>query len=142
MPEHDRNTTCIAEFKTLGEGLVAVRGDIDRLKNGHATQAEALTKLTDAVELAARDRRSEHDETVRMFQGYQSQVLSLTGELGERTALTAASVKSAHKRLDGLSKVIVGIAITVCGALIVAGILGLAKYLAGIQAAAQAVGGG
>ena len=77
-----------------------IRGEVKNQGKNHEVTSKALATLARVVEINATERRSEHGETVRIFSGYQSQVLKMATDQSERTALTEASAKSAHHRLD------------------------------------------
>lgn len=79
-----------------------IRGEIKRLQNGHSTQAAALNKLTDAVEASTIATRADHDETMRMIQGYQNNIVGLIAAQSERAALLDASTSALHSRVDVL----------------------------------------
>jgi len=121
---HGRLIGCERDF-------AEIRGEIRRLSNGHQNQATALTKLTDVVERDVETRRHEHDETVRAISTYQSQVLDMATGLSERTALTEASARSAHHRLDAQHKIIWAILILAGTAMATAIAAAIMKFLMG-----------
>jgi hypothetical protein len=107
--DHDLRADCAADFAT-------VHTEIERVKNGHETQATALDKLTGAVEIGAVEVRRNHSETVRMISGYQGSLVALFSKQSERTAIVEQKSASAHHRLDGQYKAIwaiVGLILTV-----------------------------
>ena len=104
MAEDDHNirVDCAREFEH-------VRGEIERVRNGHVGQAKTLTRLTGAIEKSALLSRSDHGEAMRAITGYQGTITSMMSKQSERTALVEASSKSAHLRLDGQHKMLWGI---------------------------------
>lgn len=128
--DHDQRAECAAEF-------AKVHGVTNRLSNGHATQADALAKLTGAVEKSNELRHVEHGEAMREMRGFASQVLTSFGQTMAAVGDTNVSVAkveqkatSAHKRLDTINKVIIGIAVAFTASVLVASVIGLAKYIA------------
>ena len=122
MPDdHDIRSACAADFATI-------HTEIERVRNGHDTQALALDKLTGAVELGAIEMRENHAENMRMTQGFQSNLVSMFSEQRERTALVEQSSSSAHHRLDGQYKaiwLIVGLILTVALGVVVKALVGV-----------------
>ena len=99
---HDIRSECAADFATI-------HSEIERIRNGHDTQAVALEKLTKAVEVGANETRRNHNETTRMISGYQGNLVEMFSKQSERTALVEQSSRSAHHRLDGQHKMIWGV---------------------------------
>ena len=110
---YDIRAECAADFATI-------HTEIERVKNGHTTQAIALDKLTVAVETGAVEVRRNHAENMRMTSGYQGNLVELFSTQSERTALVEQSTSSAHHRLDGQYKAIWAVV-----ALIVAAAIGV-----------------
>ena len=100
---HNVRAECAADFATI-------HTEIERVRNGHDTQAAALDKLTGAVELGAVEVRRNHSETVRMISGYQGNLVEMFSKQSERTALVEQKSSSAHDRLDGQYKAIWAVA--------------------------------
>ena len=96
---HNVRAECAADFATI-------HTEIERVRNGHDTQALALDKLTGAVEIGAVEVRRNHSETVRMISGYQGNLVEMFSKQSERTALVEQKSSSAHDRLDGQYKAI------------------------------------
>ena len=122
MAENDHNirVDCAREFEHI-------RGEIERVRNGHAGQAKTLTRLTGAIERSAISTSSDHDEAMRAITGYQGTITSMMSKQSERTALVEASSKSAHLRLDGQHKMlwgILGLLLTVAAGVIIKMLMG------------------
>ena len=82
MPQdHEMRLGCAREFEK-------VHGEIERVKNGHDTQALALEKLTGAVESSALEVRRNHNENMRMTSGFQANIIEMFSSQSERTAIT------------------------------------------------------
>ena len=122
MPDdHDIRSACAADFATI-------HTEIERVRNGHDTQALALDKLTGAVELGAVEVRRNHSETVRMISGYQGNLIEMFSKQSERTAIVEQKSSSAHDRLDGQYKaiwLIVGLILTVALGVVVKALVGV-----------------
>ena len=102
--DHNLRVDCAREFEH-------VRGEIERVRNGHVGQAKTLSKLTGAIEKSTLLSRSDHAEAMRAITGYQGTITSMMSKQSERTALVEVSSKSAHHRLDGQHKMLWGIVI-------------------------------
>ena len=90
-----------------------VHGEIERVKNGHDTQAIALEKLTGAVEASALEVRRNHNENMRMTAGFQANLVEMFSKQSERTALVEQKSDTLHDRLDGQHKMLWAIVLLV-----------------------------
>ena len=112
---HDIRAECAADFATI-------HTEIERVRNGHNTQAIALDKLTGAVEIGAIEVRRNHGETLNMISGFQSNLVEMFSKQSERTALVEQSSSSAHRRLDGQYKAIwaiVGLILSIAAGVVI-----------------------
>ena len=104
--DHEIRVGCAREFEHI-------RGEIERIRNGHATQAKTLSRLTGVIEKSEHLNRADHAESMRALTGYQGTITAAMSTERERTALLEASSKSAHLRLDGQHKMLWGIVILI-----------------------------
>ena len=102
--DHDIRVGCAREFEHI-------RGEIERIRNGHESQAKTLTRLTSVLEKSEHLSRADHGEAMRAITGYQGTITAMMATQSERTALVEASSSSAHHRLDGQHKMLWGIVI-------------------------------